>query len=73
MRHRRPRPPSHELQRHRQVRADYLRDLARLQGVAEPTLPPPRELPPEERCPTCGGPTFLMSYGRVCSLGLHDG
>ncbi|RYZ38419.1 MAG: hypothetical protein EOO71_24050 [Myxococcaceae bacterium] len=73
MRHHRPRPPLPELQRHRQVRADYLRDLAKLQGVAEPSPPPPRELAPEERCPTCGGPTFIMSYGRVCSLGLHDG
>ncbi|NNC17675.1 hypothetical protein HJC22_18310 [Corallococcus exiguus] len=72
MRHHRPRKPSPELQRHRQVRADFLRDLARLQGVAEPT-PQPREIPPEERCPTCDGPTFITGYGRVCSLGLHDG
>ncbi|WP_147445544.1 hypothetical protein [Corallococcus aberystwythensis] len=73
MRHRRPTKPSPELQRHRQVRADYLRDLARIQGKADPSPPSPREIPPEERCTTCGGPTFVMSYGRVCSLGLHDG
>ncbi|RYZ46867.1 MAG: hypothetical protein EOO72_00965 [Myxococcaceae bacterium] len=73
MRCRRPRTPAPEVQQHRANRQEYFRDLDKLKGLADPTPSPRREVPLEQQCPTCGGPTFTTSYGRVCSMGLHDG
>ncbi|NOK05790.1 MULTISPECIES: hypothetical protein [Myxococcus] len=60
-----------ELERHRAVRAEFLRELAELQGTApEPT--PPQVIPPEERC-HCGSKWLDVGNRRICGLGLHDG